>query len=113
VKSTNTIDELPREVAALGSEPTDVVESRTRIPLSTDVFSVGELTIFVMDMSMPGVTARIKSLKSAITTIQPKGKVAVIGCLHGDAKVFLEPTSSILTAVRNLKTLSKSVMGNI
>lgn len=114
VKSTNTLDELPREVIAQRSGSDAVLDKVNRSKsVPTDDFSVGELTIFVVDMSMPGVTARIKSLKSAITNIQPKGKVAVIGCLHGDAKVFLEPTSSVLTAVRNLKTLSKSVMGNI
>jgi len=114
VKSTNTLDELPREVIAQGSGSEAVLDKVIRSKsVPTDDFSVGELTIFVVDMSMPGVTARIKSLKTAIHTIQPKGKVAVIGCLHGDAKVFLEPTSSVLTAVRNLKTLSKSVMGNI
>lgn len=112
VKSTNTLDELPREVIAQGPG-SDAVGLDEVGRTTTADFSVGELTIFVVDMSMPGVTARIKSLKSAITNIQPKGKVAVIGCLHGDAKVFLEPTSSVLTAVRNLKTLSKSVMGNI
>ena len=111
VKSTNALDELPSEAIAVESAVIDKVGRTRNVP--TDDFSVGELTIFVVDMSMPGVTARIKSLKTAIHTIQPKGKVAVIGCLHGDAKVFLEPTSSVLTAVRNLKTLSKSVMGNI
>jgi len=76
-------------------------------------FARDELAIFVIDMSMPGVTHRIAAVKGVVKEIQPRGKVAVVGCLQGGAKVYLSPTSSILTAKRSLSRLNKSVKGNV
>lgn len=108
--SSNTID-----TELTGYDNTKLLDGSTFIqePVMPQDFSKGELTIFVLDMSMPGVDQRIRSIKSAVTSIQPRGKVAVIGCLRSEAYVYLEPTSSILTATRSLKNLKKSVMGKI
>lgn len=76
-------------------------------------FGKGELVIFVVDMSMPGAAARIQSVNSAVHSILPYGKVSVVGCMQGNAKVVLKPTSSVLAASRHGLRMKRSVMGNV
>lgn len=108
--SSNTLD---KELLKNSEYDGNMDETFINVPNESNDFAKGELTIFVLDMSMPGVEQRIRSIKSAVTSIQPRGKVAVVGCLYGAAHVYLQPTSSVISATRSLKVLRKSVMGNI
>lgn len=71
------------------------------------------LTVFVVDMSMPGGLQRINAVKGAIAHSLPHEKVAVINCFDDDAQLVLEPTSSFIRANRRLSNIRKSVMGNL
>jgi hypothetical protein len=73
----------------------------------------GLLTVFLIDESMPGSMIRNSAVKGAISTILPRGKVAVISCFHNGAEVVLQPTNSLLTATRQLTKLDKSVLGHL
>jgi Mg-chelatase subunit ChlD len=71
------------------------------------------LTIFVIDLSMPGDVNRITSVRGAAATLLPKEKVSVIGCYRGGAEVKLAPTTSSIQSMRALSRLQRSVMGNL
>jgi len=73
----------------------------------------GLLTIFLLDESMPGSMIRNSAVKGAVSTILPKGKVAVISCFYNGAEVVVPPTNSVLTASRQLTKLNKSVLGHL
>ena len=62
---------------------------------------------------MVGSSTRIHALQGAVGQLLPKHKVSVITCFEKDAKLILEPTSSIMQASRVLSPLKKSVMGNL
>lgn len=71
------------------------------------------LIVFLIDESMPSTEVRINAVTGAVRSILPQGKIAIVGCYQDDAEVICQPTSSLLTANRELKKLSKSILGNL
>ena len=85
---------------------------------SGKIFSNGKdlkntLIVFLIDESMPSTELRINAVTGAVRSILPQGKIAIVGCFKDDAEVICPPTSSLLTANRELKKLSKSILGNL
>lgn len=85
---------------------------------SGKIFSNGKdlrntLIVFLIDESMPSTELRINAVTGAVRTILPQGRIAIVGCFEDDAEIICPPTSSLLTANRELKKLSKSILGNL
>lgn len=93
------------------SQEIKVLQDRNIIPVPYIVHD--ELTIFIIDVSLPHGAQRIDAVRGAAATMLPKGKISVISCFGDDAEVTLEPTSSLALASRRLSTIHKSVMGNL
>lgn len=71
------------------------------------------LTIFVIDLSMPGWNTRIEATRGVSAFLLPHEKVSVVTCQQGRADVRLPPTTSSIHFTRSLSKIQRSVMGNL